>query len=232
MKKLAIMVVGIVLALVGSADAALIQVDLTDGTAYSGTNAPFSGGSYWNKLGGGIDDGDVLLDDGVTVATGVSVASDFNTGGGTKAENIAGAASPLDTYQKTGTSVTISGLAPGTYTVYAMGNTILSHGTNSGHINTFLFDLNGGSNITSLTHFEGGSPVLNTTAWEEGNNYGKGNVTLSAGQDLVITMTNQTYGGSPNNLNPWGGFQIVPEPGTMALLALGGGGVLLRRRRS
>jgi len=235
MKKLAILAVIGVFAIAGASQAALIQIDLGDtSNVYDGNNAPYqdeqgdtSGTSTWNGIGGG-DSGVGLSDSEGNALSGVTASAPGSDGGGTgySGDPIGNAMS--EDYVKLGNgganddetygTVTISGLAAGTYTVYVIASDI-----NTGSTKDVRFAVN---DTNWVTIDDSGSPE--DDSWTQGptnGNYNKRDVTLTSGQDMEIRFQHG------NGLNPFSGIQIIPEPATMVLLGLGGIGVLLRRRR-
>jgi hypothetical protein len=68
----------------------------------------------------------------------------------------------------------------------------------------------------------------NVSTWVNGQNYALVSLDVEVGEDVVLMLDPMTEGEARGFINT---LQIVPEPATMSLLALGGLAVLRRRRR-
>lgn len=135
--------------------------------------------------------------------------------------------------------VKISGIAPGTYTIYVTGRNTNIDPTESTNNEPDEYDVYYGVNTLDFTS---ATPLHMTNAnlskydtdpsddntWVEGDTYVKFDVTLEAGDYLAIMSDATTVSQARGFINT---IEIVPEPATMALLSIGGLGVLIRRRK-
>lgn len=230
----------------------LIQFDFgSNPGAYTGTNSPghaagdFSGSdTTWNAVTGDTASG-LLFADG-SAATGVSVdvglSSDTTTVSWTTDPGVGGPDSGIgvfatdlgnDNLFTTGGSqkivgVRVSGLAAGTYRVYALGR-----GVTSGQVdytynqaiavadaNAATFDALGGSFVLS------GLSDSGATSWVAGETHAYAQVTIGSTSDYLVFLTQATAtdSASGNGFAGIPGLQIaavsaVPEPSTWAALA-------------
>jgi len=197
----------------GSAQASVINVDFdtptgsyTGGT-YSGTAAAPDTGTTWNSVNvqTGVTSQALVDSNGGSTAVTLTMGASYDGSG--SADTMAG--STYDTLMRDNThnngvsGITLSGLTDGTYDFW--GYTPYGLG--------------------AMTLTSGANSVTGT---EPG--YFDNNGTLAkATEHLQITVT----GGSLTikSTHRMSGFQLMPEPATMALLGLGGLGVLLGRKR-
>lgn len=253
MRKVGILAVVAVFAMAGALQAQTLQLDANAGAVYAGTNGPaqadgVAAGGTWNGFTGDVAAGGLAWDDGTT-ADGVSLAVNTTATGGEMNDGSLKNAMTED-YLKivdfgneaAAIEVTLSGLDAGLYDVYVIPG---FNWKNNGPDDYYAY-ANAGANSADVT----GAVVAhnynatNLESWSTAvadANYGKISVTLEAGDDLVVwTRTFEDDGaGNPATdeaifAQSLSGIQVyqVPEPATMSLLALGGIGVLLRRRRA
>ena len=204
----------------------LIDMQFSGGTSQTGAAVVGSGGDQWNKSGNGS--GPLALNDVSGTASGVtlnwSAGGSFGSGNGftgTAYENL------MTNYLysvSTTSTLTLTGLTPSsTYNLY-----LYSQPASDGGGRRVAFTPTGlityGTQTTASAN-----PVL--SAFVLGTNYLEFlGLAPDAGGTLTISYVN--FGALPEaDLN---GFQIqvVPEPGTWALLALTGTFFMVIRRRS
>ena len=176
-----------------------------DGIAYSGANAPAAyTGTNWNEYSYLGAYNNLQNSDGI--ATGINVSL-TGTGGAIWSYNAAVPDNALDTYMYNGTgrTIDISG-ATGAYDLY-----ILSQDSNPTVIGSFTLGAATKSTI-----------AVSPSTYVDGENYVKfANVPMTGGVSVTI------------NSGTFNGLQLVaiPEPATLGLVAVFGGGVLFIRRR-
>lgn len=206
------------LLLASEASAFRINADFgaTFGTPSSAYGAASSQVGSWDQIDPTISSPQALLGiDGMATGVAVSVSggeglffgNDPTTGGNDQAL-LDDELDVLPSSVGGSTTVTISGLFPGIYTVYTY-----ARDADTPVNETVMIDVNGsGGQIVQ--------PTSNTfTGFAVGETHAEHTVTLANGQDLVITSTIEPdTGGDFGMIN---GFQIIPEPSTGLLLAAG-----------
>ncbi len=213
------------------AKATLIDVDYSpgNGPAQSGAAVLGASGDVWNNLSNSGTN--VVLNDSTGTPTSATLTWAMNFGaldtGGSPMD--AGTTNLMEDYGGfNGTTITIAGLSPATkyqLVLYGAG------------------DQTGGDQGTTFTIPQTGGPSLVGLTSETFS--GSGDRRISDGPGVAYTVLNPlsdatgkininvSYNSSHFSTAPVNGFQLatVPEPASMALLAIGGTALLARRRR-
>lgn len=217
--KLALGAAVVMLAGTAASASSLINIDFsTDFTSPAATYGAASGQvGFWNAIPMMTANVGIPLNDISGAPSGASITTpvtqfDFSSNNvGTSGDDQALMDDFLDLGGAPGNDTfTVTGLAAGNYQVYV-----------------YAWAADNATFITGAS--VNGSPSANSGgAWPGGFAAGVThnvfNVTLTPGQPLVITTTNVTGFGSLN------GIQIIPTPGALALLGMGGLAASRRRR--
>ncbi|MDB5325341.1 MAG: hypothetical protein JWM57_910 [Phycisphaerales bacterium] len=214
-----------VLAIAVGAQAATINFDIGAAGSYTGTGVSSDTGTKWNELAGSASPTISLsnLVDSQNVATGVNVSITTTAAQSyVFSNNSLGSPNPLALVQEYtffGTStVTISNLTPGSYTLYAWG-----HGDQANQAGNFaVAAANGGE--TGSTGSTGTTYRDLLAVGAQGYSYLKFSPIVGVGQSTIVFTTGYLSG-----------FQLeaaaTPEPASLAIVGLCG--VLgLRRKRA
>jgi hypothetical protein len=221
---------------IGAANGALINVQFGSSTAYTGAAVIGAGGDFWNNIGsnGGpfaLNDSTNTLVSGVTLTTssdGIGDVGDANPGAPFNTPNPY--ANLFRAYTAdapggvSGITLTLNGLAAGTYDLYIYSATNLAGGfqnravsvsatTSIGTVGPQTIGPNSGATTLSLgANYQHLQPVVGVTG--------------------VLTI-NGALSNLEGDIN---GFQLVPvpEPSGLALISIAAVGFVakLRRRRS
>jgi len=235
----------------GAAQAALVNVDINKALTYSGSTATswsptFTGAAVvnpgvtsqtWNALNqpntSNPSTGSVpVLVDSEGNASSVTLPA-FSLPNGDFRDNTGDAAPDLGYRDLMGdrpqagsdpASVTIRGLDAGAWDLYIFG-----FGDGNGSSGWNVKDGTAAIQSSGWTTF--GPDLPNPSSLVEGTHYLHFSGTHVAGTDILVS--NQQISGEGTNYGQvrWAGFQVTPEPATMALLGLGGLGVLFGRKR-
>lgn len=235
MKKLVMLAVGAV-ALPLMSQAATINFDMNSGSSatYTGVGAAPDAGTFWNGVS--IDSGtttlisisDALDSAGASTGVGLTMTRNDTEAFRIYSDGSSGNPTPGDLMQEytywDGYEVTLTGLAAGTYNLYMYG-----HGNAEGQSTTFTLNPANGGDSASTSSYDA-TDFRNTTVAGEGYTWVKLTGTVDGSGILAV-------GGNQNDdpdisFSFLNGFQVeaIPEPATIGLVGLFGGGLLLLRR--
>lgn len=234
----------VTLAAISSSQSALVSVNFTGGTGETASSlvGPAGGmGTSWNQFNGPNSSGTLV--DSTGAASTIAINSNFGLPNtfDSPVIDLTMLRGSMTNFGKgvDDTSVTISGLTIGgiyDVSLVTLRNQPFSSGTPMGteqYVGWWSTTNTTTSSSNQLVDARGAA--VNTTTFVDGYNYVRfGNVVANGGGNIVFTgVAGPLLDGSDNNYRlGLNGLQInqVPEPGSLALLALGGL-VGLRRRR-
>ena len=248
-----ILVLALSIGVAASASAQVISLNFTDGGSLGGPSGTGTAGAelaaYWNEVapGGngepifGTDLNNLLDDSGA--ASGVSLTQGLWVGGWWNSDAYPGGMSGtigndmMGNFQDFGTSelqtLTLAGLNTG---VGALYDVLIYNSRGFGNSGVVKYDVNGQTKFLANESTAGdyaesgwGTQALAESNLSSGNYVRFQNVSLDTLVVGVSALEDLTNGGSAGSIS---GLQIVavPEPATLGLLGLFGGGMLFIRR--
>jgi len=232
MSRIPLLLVVVALSLTASANGQLFNIDMSDPGGPGAPDMTYGAAAgqigFWNNLADGNAIGAPLLDL-AGGATGASISFDGGFMGAfmgpNSAATIAGSNGERlldDGWDPSATEgiITISGLAPGTYSIYTYGVapdsiTDLTAFSVVGSIEGTTVDVGGAL----------GPPDSFLDTYSVPTTHAIFTKTIAPAEDLIINVGNR--GGEFETVN---GIQITPEPGSVCLLAMGAFALIRRRR--
>ncbi len=258
MKKLLTVLAILAMASVSQAGVLLNLTDTvhyTDGDAEAvvspGIQVGGVAGDSWNQINSGfvgtiLDEAGastgLTVDVGTTTGTTLAYGTDptFHDLGSVFSGGIYAGNAQSAIFNGNGTSdsksgIRVAGLDAGLYTIYVTAKNTNNDGEKNG-IDAYAIlygTVDSASGDTDFSGFASASMTNASTAspdpttWIAGDNYVAFDVNVAAGQDLVIVSDGLTANENRGFLNT---VEIVPEPTTLALLAIGGLAAIRKRK--